>query len=488
MRRLPLVLLLGLWGPVAASQTLCTDGAVADDGLVFSCSGVDLYARLEAYEMGVVSDPGSTGNLGDLWGWTDPETGREYALVTGTRMAFVDVTDPNAPRPLGAVDMPGGYGSRDLKVHGHHVYSGQHGPTGITVFDLHRLRGLSADPSRRFDPDAVTEPRDVHNVVVAEGAPLMASVGGSTCEGGYAFFGLAAPAAPEPLGCYSTAPVHDAQCLVYDGPDADWTGRTVCFGFNFDHVGIIDVTDPAAVAPISDALYPTAPLTHQGWLTEDRRYLLVGDEVDEDVTGGQTRTIVLDVSDLEYLNPSTTAIDHNQYVAGGYLYQANYTAGLRVLDLERVATARLREVAFFDTYPQADTGLNRFDGAWSVYPFFESGTVLVSDQVHGLFVLRPDPSIVPVATDRPAAPSGLELVAETPARGTAAVRLTAPAGEHLRLSVYDLTGRTVGVLYDGPALGTEQVFSVGDGLPAGAVLVRAETAGGTATRRVALVR
>jgi hypothetical protein len=29
-----------------------------------------------------------------------------------------------------------------------------------------------------------------------------------------------------------------------------------------------------------------------------------------------------------------------------------------------------------------------FDGAWSVYPFFKSGTTIVSDISEGLFILR----------------------------------------------------------------------------------------------------
>ena len=30
-----------------------------------------------------------------------------------------------------------------------------------------------------------------------------------------------------------------------------------------------------------------------------------------------------------------------------------------------------------------------FDGTWSVYPYFESGTVLLSSRREGLFVVRP---------------------------------------------------------------------------------------------------
>ena len=41
---------------------------------------------------------GSTGDGNDIWGWTDPETEKEYAIVgcqDGT--SFVDVTEPKEP-------------------------------------------------------------------------------------------------------------------------------------------------------------------------------------------------------------------------------------------------------------------------------------------------------------------------------------------------------------------------------------------------------
>ena len=74
------------------------------------------------------------------------------------------------------------------------------------------------------------------------------------------------------------------------------------------------------------------------------------------------------------------------YTRDGFLYQANYTTGLRVLDTADVANANLTEVAFFDTRPESDAAV--FQGAWSVYPFFDSCSVIVSDIQRGLFVLQ----------------------------------------------------------------------------------------------------
>jgi len=76
----------------------------------------------------------------------------------------------------------------------------------------------------------------------------------------------------------------------------------------------------------------------------------------------------------------------------GFAYQSNYSAGLRVLDVGNVENS-LSEVAFFDTYP-AHTDPT-FDGTWSNYPFFKSGTIAVSGREEGLFLLkRSEPTTV----------------------------------------------------------------------------------------------
>jgi hypothetical protein len=155
---------------------------------------------------------------------------------------------------------------------------------------------------------------------------------------------------------------------------------------------IADVTDKLLPKTLGSTGYTDVAYTHQGSLTADHRYLLVNDELDEQTFGHNTRTMIIDVSDLE--NPvlhhihehETAAIDHNNYVHEGFVYQSNYAAGLRVLDVSEIDAKKLTEVAFFDTYP-AHTDAT-FDGTWSNYPFFESGTVAVSGRDEGLFLVK----------------------------------------------------------------------------------------------------
>ena len=183
-------------------------------------------------------------------------------------------------------------------------------------------------------------------------------------------------------------------------------GKQICFNANSttsggsgpDKLTIVDVTNKSAPVKLSSPTYPGSGFIHQGWLTEDHRYFLVDDELDEDNFGHNTKTYMWDLLDLDapvlmgfHLGP-TTAIDHNQYIQGNYSYQANYTAGLRILDLtnlpSRVAhrSGALRRRARRTTTPG-------FNGAWGVFPFFASGTVIVSGisgtSTGGLFILRP---------------------------------------------------------------------------------------------------
>ena len=504
LRPFCLAALVGVLAPAATAQTVCTDGVAADaSGQTYACDGVDLFARLTPQQLGAPDFPDCPlrACLNDLWGWTDGSTGREYALVgVANGTAFVDVTDPAAPRRLGRLPTATGSSTwRDIKTYGDVAYVvSEAGGHGLQVFDLTRLRGLGEDPDRTFTADArLTGFGAAHNVVVNTDAGQLAAVGGP-CGAGWQMYTLADPLAPAFAGCSGdTGYIHDAHCIAYDGPDPDHAGRQVCAGFNNDSVFLVDTTDPADVTRIATGFYPNSRYAHQGWFTEDRRYILVNDEDDEGRPGvPNTRTIVFDVQDLDspefvgfYFNPSTSTLDHNLYIRDGVAYQANYNNGLRVIGLDGIATADLSELAFFKTFAGPPDGFNDdFDGAWSVYPYFESGTVIVSDQIYGLFTLRVDPARLPVASAPVPRPSALALSASSPARAAATVRLTAPAGEPVRLALYDLLGRELAVVFDGAGTGAEQTFTVGAGLPAGVAVVRAETAAGSATERITFVR
>ena len=388
--------------PVTGEQVDCEEGSAG----LFECSDVDLVSFLPVRDLGA----GRGVQLNDLWGWTDPESGREYALVgryDGT--SFVDVSDPSYPRYLG--DLPMAEGARgnfwrDIKVYRNHAFivadgSGQH---GMQVFDLSRLRNVSGPPVT-FAADAhYNRIGSAHNIVINEDTGFAYAVGvnsgGETCGGGLHMINIQNPLTPIFAGCFQdpstgrqgTGYSHDAQCVIYDGPDEEHRGQEICFGANETALSIADVTDKAAPVPLSTASYPNVAYSHQGWIDPGHEYFYMNDELDE-LGGGvdRTRTLVWDVKDLddpilakEHLadNPSS---DHNLYIVGDLMYQSNYVSGLRILDISDRENPEL--VGFFDTVPWSPDAPG-FDGSWSNYPFFESGIVVVNSGAEGMFILR----------------------------------------------------------------------------------------------------
>lgn len=354
----------------------------------FPCSGITLRSRVTIDSM-----DGIGGN--DIWGWFDTLTGNEYALMgmeNGT--AFVDVTNPESPVFLGRLPTETSNSPwRDIKVYQNHAYivADNVGAHGMQVFDLTRLRGVVAPQT--FVPDLVySDFREAHNIAIDEESGFAFAVGTETCGGGLHIIDIRTPINPLFAGCHAVNPsTHDTQCVLYQGPDPDYANREVCVSSNISHVEIVDVTDKAAPAMISTVTYPQNVIAHQGWLTEDHRFFLLGDEGDENNFGVPTRTLVFDVSDLDApqlifaYEATTSTIDHNLYVLGNRVFQANYASGLRVLEFGDLANQELMEIAYFVTYP--DNRAGGFPGAWSVYPYLPSGNIVVSDGTNGLFVL-----------------------------------------------------------------------------------------------------
>jgi choice-of-anchor B domain-containing protein len=366
-------------GPAACAEGLAED---------FPCSGIDLARRLPPGAMG-----GAAGN--DVWGWADGQTGREYALMglnNGT--AFVDVTDPEAPVFLGRLPTQTRSSAwRDIKVYRDHAYivADDAGAHGLQVFDLTRLRGL-ASPGTFSADVVVADVGSAHNLAINEDTGYAYVVGGTACHG-VQIFDISTPKNPLRQSCYELVDTHDAQCVTYAGPDPGYAGAELCMNSNGDHFQVLDVTAKGSPVSLAQLGYPGLGFVHQGWLSDDQRYFLLGDEFDELSLGNRTRTHVFDLSNVDapvYLGAyeaGTGSTDHNLYVLGDRVYEANYRSGLRVLQINNLASVDLSEIAFFDTVPGSEAP--GFRGAWSVYPYLPSGTILVSDTVGGLFVLVP---------------------------------------------------------------------------------------------------
>jgi choice-of-anchor B domain-containing protein len=401
----------------AQTNVPCVNGFAG----TFPCDKVDLAAFLPVADIDGTTATGVTAN--DIWGWTDPLTDKEYALVgLSNGVAFVDVTNPTAPVYLGNLpthaDDPNLRLWRAVKVYRNHLYVvSEITNHGMQVFDLTQLRNVQSPPVTFGETAHYDNVSRAHTLAIDEetGYAYLAgsrpaagrTPGVDTCSDavtdstgklvgrGLHVVDIRDPAAPRFAGCVDDdGYVHETECVIYRGPDAQYQGREICFNANEDTLTIVDVTDKAAPRQISRTGYSGVGYTHQGWLTGDHARFLLDDELDEQQQKlPKNRTFVWDVSDLDapfvqgIFQGSTQSIDHNQYVRGTQAFQSNYRSGLRVIDVRNAAAASLNEVGFFDVYPVDDQAL--FNGTWSNYPFFASGTVVVSGIEQGLFVLRP---------------------------------------------------------------------------------------------------
>jgi choice-of-anchor B domain-containing protein len=393
---------LGEVDPHFPTEAILGDGGAGEpcvDGQAgyFPCENVNLSSFLPMSAIG-----GGRGS--DVWGWTDPLTERRYAIAgrdNGT--AFVDVTNERKPVYLGNLPTAGTNNViwRDIKVYENHAFivaeAREH---GMQVFDLTQLRDVDrAEAPVQFTESArYAEFKRAHNLVINEGSGFAYAVGAredrQECLGGLHMIDISEPTDPSFAGCFEAdGYTHDAQCVMYDGPDDRFTGREICFNSNEDTLTIVDVTNKSMPVLLSRVGYDGAAYSHQGWLTPDSEHFLMGDEVDELAYGHGTRTLIWDVTDLtapertSVFTNDTTAIDHNLYVNGDLVFQSNYRSGLRILSSRDIENGELKEVGYLDTWPQDDaTAFSH--GTWSNYPFFDNGVVVVHGY-DGLFLVRP---------------------------------------------------------------------------------------------------
>lgn len=367
-------------------------------------NNIALTASLDLTRSGMKAKKGN-----DIWGWTDSLTGKEYAIMgLDSKTSLVDISNPAQLVHLADIKTHTWSSTwRDMKVYKNHAFivseAWRH---GMQVFDLTRLRSLDGRQVEKLTPDVHYKKfGNAHNIAINTDTGYAYGVGTSTCDGGLHIINIQDPLNPKFVNCvgrgvyelpqkHGDAYTHDVQCVVYHGPDTRYTGREICISSNEDTVNIVDVTDKSKPYQISVASYQGVKYTHQGWLTEDHKFFLLGDELDEQRFGIKTKTFIWDFSDLE--NPKhfashqhqTAAIDHNMYVKDGYVYQANYTAGLRILDLNDVESGRLYEVGSFDIMPNSDAA--KFEGVWSIFPYYKSGLVAVSGINGTLYISKPN--------------------------------------------------------------------------------------------------
>ncbi|HKE92752.1 MAG TPA: choice-of-anchor B family protein, partial [Povalibacter sp.] len=458
----------------------------------FGCQSVGLFAHLAFADM----QPASTrGN--DVWGFTDLNTRREYALMgLNNGIAVVDITNPQSPEQIGST-----IGSdttwRDITVYQRYDTAARRWrayayATADNVQDFLIVLDLSALPNgiervsydsdfRAAHTNYLINADYMYGIATTADTPELGIAGGTTNSGNHRIYSLATPRAPSLLSVATAGYAHDLGSLAI----TDARKNTQCVNaqsrpycqvltdFNEDTVDVWDVTVPGSQQLLATVRYPNAGYVHSGFWTEDGRYLFVHDELDERNFGLHTTIRVFDMSNLRapalagtWVGPGTS-IDHNGATRGNRYYVSNYSEGLLVLDITNPAVPV--RVGNFDTYPaSAETG---FVGAWSVYPFFESGTVAIGDINSGLYLLQ---------NDTLASPAGKLTLTSNEVSGvegqTVTLSVARNGGSAGAVSVqFDLLYASAGA--DDVALATQQLtWADGDAQPKNVTLTLANDA------------
>lgn len=392
----------------SSSFVPCTGGTAG----VFACDKVDLLSHVPLGNA-VSANPTSGA---DIWGFVDLNTNREYALMgynIGT--AVFDVTDASNPREVGFID---GQNTswRDIKVYQFwnaaadrydaYAYITTDGSgDGLFVVDL---RGLPQSIER---VNYLSDFSAAHNVFatnaefgtglsITGAAPALAIAGSNFAgsNGQVRTYSLADPANPQPIAMPNAGYMHDAFSVFItdarkDSQCVNAAASPYCevlFDFNVGNIEIWDITNPASPQLLSRPTYADATYIHSGWLTEDKQYMFVNDELDE-IQDPDVPTTIVRVFSLADLTAPTLAgawdggtaeVDHNGFTRGNRYYLTNYTRGLSVLDITDPTTPTL--AGFLDTYP--GQALNTI-GAWGAYPYFHSGNIAVSDINSGFYMM-----------------------------------------------------------------------------------------------------
>jgi choice-of-anchor B domain-containing protein len=389
------------------ANTPCIEGNAGG----FACNNMSLLAHIPLSDF-----PNTPISANDIWGHVDLNTEKEYAII-GFRnsIAVLDVTAPTTPKIIGSISgLPSTW--RDIKVYQYFdtsslrwqafAYSTTEADEGLTIIDLNDLEnGISVVKRQTTDRSAhniyISNVDYGLNIALAGQEPAVHILGSNNFGGSFRTYTLSDP---ETLGSTyfntlgtrndythdaSSVTINDARAQT-DCAQADNTDCLVILDFNEDILRLWDHTDVNQAVELGSSSYPNAEYTHSGWYSEDKQYVIVHDELDEQRHGLNTTLNIFDISSLStptlvgtWSGP-TGAIDHNGFVRGNRYYMSNYERGLTVLDITTPSAPV--EVGFFDTYPVSNNA--SFNGAWGVYPFLPSGNILVSDINSGLYIIQ----------------------------------------------------------------------------------------------------
>ena len=317
--------------------------------------------------------------LNDIWGYTDTETGIEYALVgTTDGVSIVSLEDPSNPTEVQFI--PGQNSIwRDIKTWGTFMYvTSDNTFEGLLIADLSTIDQDTAE--WRYWSEDIAGRGDLletHNIYIDEFG--LVYLAGSNIGGLVVLDVKLRPWDPEVVRWIATPYSHDIyvrDSLIYSSEI--YEGR----------LAVYDIGDLDNIVRVGTTTTPFE-FTHNAWLSDDSRSVFTTDERANAFIGSYDLSDMDNIRELDRWRPAKTVgrgvIPHNVHVWDDYLVISYYTDGCIIVDAAK--PDNLIEVGNFDTFLGGDGG---FSGSWGAYPFLPSGLVLVSDRQSGLYVLQPN--------------------------------------------------------------------------------------------------
>ena len=330
----------------------------------------------------------------DIWGYTSSD-GKEYALIgTWDGTQIIDIsTDPMNPIAVGYI--PGSYSThRDIKTYDEYMYIGTEAnradpylleetgeynviPQGIQVVDL-------SDPENAelvYEWDGVVQS---HNVMEYDGyLYVIGSSQEQSSNGEQSSWGLddliildlnTDPSTPIKVGGWSGEYIHDV-CLYED--------RLYASMIYTDEVYVFDVSDKTSPQLITQ--WGGIPNSHACWVSDDGNTLFTASET------SSGHILSWDVSDIDNVNfldewfpeDGEDWSAHNIFYKNGYIIASYYAWGVQIVNVED--PSNMYTAGYYDTFNFSSPSL--YDGAWGVFPYFESDKIIVSDRRTGLYVV-----------------------------------------------------------------------------------------------------
>lgn len=335
----------------------------------------------------------------DIWGWT-ADTGEEYAIIGNSdSILIIDVTMCAAPERVYAFFAGPGTIWRDFKTYGDYAYGvcdscGE----GMNIFDL------SALPDGEVTHVQTTTEffTNAHNIYIDEyvdsnqdtiGRLYACGVAGAT---DVTVLDVSTdPENPSLLANVNYNDITGSSENLYVHDLYVRNDTAYCSHGNDESFRIWDMTDLDNIEELGEL--NTGDYNHSSWVDAEGQYAYFAEEVPTGLPMGiiDLENLGSTIDDLEFVGDFIDPIEssgnptpHNPFVRGNYLYISYYDDGTKVYDITDRENPEL--LAYYDTWPDNNGNYTGYNGCWGVYPYFESGCIVASDDTYGLFTLQVD--------------------------------------------------------------------------------------------------